>query len=63
MRYKISDLAKLLDVSTNTVRRYEDMGYISAVRDENSGYRYYDDDGIFGVLNACLLYTSPSPRD
>ena len=43
--------AKLLDVSTNTVRRYEDMGYISAVRDENSGYRYYDDDGIFGVLN------------
>ena len=25
MRYKISDLAKLLDVSTNTVRRYEDM--------------------------------------
>ena len=23
MRYKISDLAKLLDVSTNTVRRYE----------------------------------------
>ena len=38
MRYKISDLAKLLDVSTNTVRRYEDMGYISAVRDENSGY-------------------------
>ena len=30
MRYKISDLAKLLDVSTNTVRRYEDMGYISA---------------------------------
>ena len=37
MRYKISDLAKLLDVSTNTVRRYEDMGYISAVRDENSG--------------------------
>ena len=52
MRYKISDLAKLLDVSTNTVRRYEDMGYISAVRDENSGYRYYDDDGVFGVLNA-----------
>ena len=33
MRYKISDLAKLLGVSTNTVRRYEDMGYISAVRD------------------------------
>ena len=26
MKYKISELAKLLGVSTNTVRRYEDMG-------------------------------------
>lgn len=52
MKYKISELAKLLGVSTNTVRRYEDMGYISAVRDENSGYRYYNDDDIFSVMNA-----------
>ena len=52
MRYKISDLAKLLDVSTNTVRRYEDMGCGIGCSYENSGYRYYDDDGIFGVLNA-----------
>ncbi len=26
MKYKISELAKLLGVSTDTVRRYEDMG-------------------------------------
>ena len=52
MKYKIGELAKLLGVSTNTVRRYEDMGYISAVRDENSGYRYYNDDDIFSVMNA-----------
>mgnify|MGYP000101082413 CR=1 FL=1 len=37
MRYKISDLAKLLDVSTNTVRRYEDMGYISAGNTVDTG--------------------------
>lgn len=55
MKYKISELAKLLDISTNTVRRYEDKGYISAVRGESSGYRYYDDDGIFGIVNAKLL--------
>ncbi len=55
MKYKISDLAKLLDVSTNTVRRYEDMGYIRSVRDDNSGYRYYNDDAIFGILNARLM--------
>ena len=52
MRYKISELAKLLGVSTNTVRRYEDMGYISAVRDEKSGYRYNNDDDIITVKNA-----------
>jgi DNA-binding transcriptional MerR regulator len=52
---KIGDLAKLLNVSTNTVRRYEDKGYLHAVRDENSGYRYYNDDGIFGITNAKLL--------
>lgn len=55
MKYKISDLAKLLDVSTNTVRRYEEMGYIHSVRDDNSGYRYYDDDALFGILNARLM--------
>lgn len=55
MRYKIGELAKLLNISTNTVRRYEDKGYIQSVRDENSGYRYYNDDGIFGINNAKLL--------
>lgn len=55
MKYKISDLAKLLNISTNTVRRYEEKGYIRAVRDENSGYRYYNEDGIFGIINAKLL--------
>lgn len=55
MRYKISDLAKLLDVSTNTIRRYEEMGYITAERDVNSGYRYYNDDGVFGIINTKFL--------
>lgn len=55
MRYKIGELAKILDVSTNTVRRYEDMGYIKAVRDESSGYRYYDEDSLFAIINAKLM--------
>ncbi|MGN0481225.1 MAG: MerR family transcriptional regulator [Lachnospiraceae bacterium] len=55
MKYKIGELAKILGVSTNTVRRYEDMGYIRAVRDENSGYRYYDEDSVFAVINAKLM--------
>lgn len=55
MKYKIGELAKLLNISTNTVRRYEQNGYIQAVRDANSGYRYHDDDGVFGITNAKLL--------
>lgn len=55
MKYKISDLARLLDVSTNTVRRYEEQGYIQSDRDGNSGYRYYNDDSIFGIIRAKLL--------
>lgn len=55
MKYKISDLAKLLNVSTNTVRRYEDKGYIHAVRDTHSGYRYYGEEDIFGIMNTRLL--------
>ena len=55
MKYKISDLARLLDVSTNTVRRYEEQGYIQSDRDVNSGYRYYNDDSIFGIIRAKLL--------
>lgn len=58
MRYKISDLAKLLDVSTNTVRRYEDMGYISAVRDEtvDTGIMMMMGYSAYLMLNACEVW-------
>ena len=49
MKYKIGELAKLLNISTNTVRRYENQGYIHAVRNADSGYRYYDADGVFAI--------------
>ncbi len=55
MKYKISELAKLLDVSTNTIRRYEKKGYFEAVPDDKSGYKYYEDDSVFNVINAKLL--------
>lgn len=42
MNYKINELAKLLNVSTNTVRRYERFGHIKSIRNENNGYRYYN---------------------
>ena len=41
MRYITSDLAKLMDVSTNTIRRYEKSGFLHPKRDV-SNYRWYE---------------------
>lgn len=42
MKYKVNELAKILGVSTNTIRRFEDEGYIVPERDASS-YRWYSD--------------------
>lgn len=55
MKYRISELATLLNVSTNTVRRYEKMGYITSKRFENNNYRYYSEDDITKFITARLL--------
>lgn len=41
-KYKIGDVAKLLDVSTDTIRYYEKYGLISPKKDKDSNYRYFD---------------------
>ena len=41
MKYKTNELAKILGVTTNTIRRYEKNGYISPEKSDESGYRSY----------------------
>ncbi len=41
MRYLTNDLAKLLGVTTNTIRRYEQSGFLKPKRDI-SNYRWYE---------------------
>lgn len=55
MRYKVSQLAKLLGVSTNTIRRYEAEGFFTSRRDE-SGYRWYSEEDI-SRASVIRLYT------
>ena len=55
MKYKISELSNLLNVSTNTVRRYENMGHITPKRTVNNNYRYYSEDDITKFMTARLL--------
>lgn len=45
MRYITSDLAKVLGITTNTIRRYEDAGFLNPNRD-SSNYRFYNDFDI-----------------
>ena len=41
MQYKIGDVAKLLGITTEAIRYYEEQGIISPTKSETSGYRYY----------------------
>lgn len=45
MRYLTNDLAKLLGVTTNTIRRYEQSGFLKPKRDI-SNYRWYESPDI-----------------
>ncbi len=55
MKYKISELAKLLNVSTNTVRRYERYGHIKSERDQNNTYRYYNKGALTRLMTVRAL--------
>lgn len=55
MKYKISELAKLLNVSTNTVRRYEGYGHIKSERDEKNTYRYYSKGDLTRLMTVRAL--------
>lgn len=41
-KYKIGEIAKLLDLPNDTLRYYESRGIVTPQKDEESGYRYYD---------------------
>lgn len=45
MQYITSDLAKVLGITTNTIRRYEESGFLAPIRDE-SNYRSYNEFDI-----------------
>ncbi|MBQ8822261.1 MAG: MerR family transcriptional regulator [Lachnospiraceae bacterium] len=43
MKYKTSDLSKMLDVSANTIRRFAEKGYLSPDRNDQNQYRHFGD--------------------
>jgi DNA-binding transcriptional MerR regulator len=52
MKYRISEVAKLLDLSSEAIRYYESKGIIRPERDEETGYRYYGGWEIHMLIRA-----------
>lgn len=52
MKYRISEVAKLLDLSSEAIRYYESKGIIQPQRDEETGYRYYGGWDIHMLIRA-----------
>lgn len=46
MEYNTNDLSKILNLSTNTIRRYEEKGFLSSVRDDSNGYRKFGSSDV-----------------
>ena len=55
MRYKIGDVARILGISPDLIRYYEEKGVVSPTKDPNNNYRYYDTWDINYLID-CLWY-------
>ena len=56
--FKIGENAKILGITRKTILVYEDMGLLTpAVKDENSGYRYYTADNMTQIRSIRSLQT------
>lgn len=56
--FKIGEIAKILGITRKTILVYEEMGVLTpAVKDENSGYRYYTADNMTQIRSIRSLQT------
>ncbi len=55
MYYKINDIARLLNIGSQSIRRYQEQGLIVLKTDETNGYRYFD-LGSINILLRIIYY-------
>ncbi len=55
MRYKIGDVARILGISPDLIRYYEEKGVVSPEKDPINNYRYYDTWDINFLID-CLWF-------
>ena len=52
---KITDLANSFDVTSRTLRYYEQVGILESNRIPDSKYRYYDKDAVLRMKQITIL--------
>ncbi len=57
----VNEVAKLLNVSSHTIRYYDKEGLLTSENDEDSGYRLFDMDDVLRLSNVILLRDSGIP--
>ncbi|WP_025725551.1 MerR family transcriptional regulator [Acholeplasma granularum] len=57
MAYKISELAKLAGISSRTLRYYDEIGLLKAIRIKDSNYRVYTDKEVNKLQHILILKT------
>lgn len=55
MYVRIGQIAQALNVSTHLLKHYESMGLIFPIKDEDSKYRYYDENQCERIIE-CKMY-------
>lgn len=55
MKYKIGDVARILGISPDLIRYYEEKGVVSPEKDPHNNYRYYDTWDINFLID-CLWF-------
>jgi DNA-binding transcriptional MerR regulator len=55
LRYKIGDVARILGISPDLIRYYEEKGVVSPAKDPINNYRYYDTWDINFLID-CLWF-------
>ncbi len=54
-KWTIGEVAKLFDVSTDTLRYYEKIGILSPHKNGDNGYRYYSYDEIVVLMDIIVF--------
>ncbi len=57
MKYKISDVKHILNISEETLRYFDNKNIINTIRDKNNNYRYFESEDINKIF-AYKMYRS-----